>query len=65
MTVLIAIKNLSVASKPPVTVGVRISKGARHDFGGAAPLSTKTSSLQRRAGGSAFTPKVVELFGPS
>ena len=43
----------------PAVVGVRIFKGERHDFGAAAPLSTKTSSLQGRAGGSAFTPKVV------
>ena len=53
-----------MGSKPPVAVGVRILKSERHDFGAAAPLSTKTSSLRGRVGGSAFTPKVVELFGP-
>ena len=54
-----------MGSKPPAADVVRISKGERHDLGAAAPFSTTTSSLQRRAGGSAFTPKLVELlFGP-
>ena len=63
--VIVAVEVLPVGSKPPAAVGVCISRGERHSFGTAAPLSTKTSSLQRRAGGSAFTPKMVEIFGPS
>ena len=61
---LAAVEVLSMASKPPAAFGVRIPKGERLDFGAAAPFSTKTSSLQGRAGGSAFTPKLVELLGP-
>ena len=46
-------------------VGERISKGEGHNLGAVAPFSTKTSFLQRRAAGSAFTPKLVEVvFGP-
>ena len=63
--VLVAVEVLTVGSKPPAAVGVRISKGERHYFGAVAPFSTKPSSLKGRAGGSTFTPKVVELFGPS
>ena len=62
---IVAVEVLLVGSKPPAAVGVRISKGERHDFGTTAQLSTKTSSLQGRAGGSAFTPKLVELVGPA
>ena len=52
-------------SKPPAAVVVRISKGERHDLGAAAPFSTRTSSLQGRAVGLVFTPKLVEVrFGP-
>ena len=52
-------------SKPPAAVVVRISKGERHDLDAAAPFSTTTSSLQGGVGGSAFTPKLIELvFGP-
>ena len=54
---------LSVGSKPPAAVDVRISEGERPDFGAAVPFSTKTSSLQGSAGGSAFTPKLVEQVG--
>ena len=61
--VLVAVELLPVGSKPPAAVGVRISKGEGHDFGVAAPFSTKTSSLQGRAGGSAFAPKPVEHIG--
>ena len=54
-----------MGTKPPVAVDERISKDGRHDSDAATPLSTTTSSLQGRAGGSAFTPKLVELvFGP-
>ena len=62
--IFVAVEVLPVGSKPPAAFGVRISKGERHDFGAAAPFSTKTSSLQGRAEGSAFTPKLVERFGP-
>ena len=51
--------------KPPAAVDERISKDGRHDLGDVALSSTKTSSLQGRSGGSAFTPRLVELvFGP-
>ena len=51
-------------SKPPVAVSVRISTGERRSFGATAPLSTRASSLKRRAGGSAVMPKQVELVEP-
>ena len=54
-----------MGSKSPAAVGVRNSNGERYDFGAAAPFSTKTLSLQGRAGGSAFKPKLVEFFGPA
>ena len=63
--VLVAVKVLPVGNKPPAAIGVRISKGKRHDFSAAAPFSTKRSSLQGRAGGSAFMPKMVEQIGPA
>ena len=63
--VFVAVEISPVGSKPPASVVVRISKDARHDLGDAAPFSTKTSSLQGRSGGSAFTPKLVEVFDPS
>ena len=63
--VLVTVEIVSVESKPPAAIGVRISKDERNDFGAAASMSTKTSSLGGRAGGSAFTPKMAELFGPS
>ena len=54
-----------MGSKPPAAVDERISKGEIHDLGAAGPFSTRTSSLQGRAEGSAFTPKLVEVvFGP-
>ena len=63
--VFVAVKVLPVGSKPPAAVGERISKGGRHDLGAAAPFSTRASSSQGRAGGSAFTLKLVEVvFGP-
>ena len=50
--VLVAVEAVPAGSKPPVAVGVRISKGERHDFGAAAPLPTRASSLEQgRAGG--------------
>ena len=54
--VLVAVEVLPVRSKLPAAFGVCISKSERHDFSAAAPLSTKMSSLQERAGDSAFTP---------
>ena len=63
--VFIAVEVLPVGGKPPAADFVRISKRERHDLGAAAPFSTTTSSLQRRAGGLAFTPKLIEVFGPS
>ena len=54
---------LPVGSRPPAAVGEHISKGERHDLSAAAPFSTKTSSLQGRAGGPVFTPKLVEQIG--
>ena len=63
--VFVAVEILPVGSKPPAAVVVRIFKDGRHDLGAAAPFSATTSSLQERAGGSAFTPKLVEFFGPS
>ena len=62
--VLIAVEAVLAGSKPPVAVSVRISTGGRHDFGAAALLSTKTSYLRGRAGGSAVMLKLVELVGP-
>ena len=61
--VLVAAEVLSVGSKPPAAVGVRISKGEKHGFGAAALFSTKASFLQERAGGSTFSPKFVEQVG--
>ena len=59
--VLAAVKAVPAGSKPPAAVSVRISTAERHSFGAAALLSTKTSSLRGRAGGSAVMPKLVEL----
>ena len=63
--VLVAIDVVPARSKPLVAVGVGICKRERHELGGAAPFSTKTSFLQERAGGLAYTPKLVERFGPA
>ena len=63
--VFVAVEVSPAGSKPPAAIGESISKGERHDLGAAAPFSTKTSSLQGRARGSAFTSKLVEvIFGP-
>ena len=35
--VLVAVEAVPAGSKTPAAVGVRISKGERHDFGAAAP----------------------------
>ena len=60
-----AVETSPVGTKPPAVVGERISKDGRQDSGDVAPSSTKTSSQRGRSGGSAFTPKVIEVFGPS
>ena len=60
-----AVEASPVGTKPPAAVDERISMDGRHDWDAAGSLSTATSSLQGRAGGSAFTPKLVELVvGP-
>ena len=46
--VVVAVEAVPVRSKPPVAVGVRISKGERHGFGAVAPLPTRVSSHERR-----------------
>ena len=61
--ILVAVEALPVGSKPPAAVSVRISTGENHGFGTAAPLSTKTSSLRVRAGGSTFMPNCSNLSG--
>ena len=52
-------------NKPPAVVGVRISKGERHDFDAAVPLPTRALSLEQgRAGGLVkSSPKLAELTG--
>ena len=61
--VLFAVEVSPAGSKPPAGVDERISMGERHDLGSAVPFSTTTSFLQGRAGGSTFTPKLVEYVG--
>ena len=63
--VLVSVEVVPAGSKLPMAVGVRISKGERHDFGVAAPLPIRLSSLeQKRAGGSVKpSPKLVKLVG--
>ena len=63
--VLVAVEVVPAGNKPTAAVGVRISKDERHDFGTAAPLPTRASSLEQgRAGGLVkSSPKLVELFG--
>ena len=60
--VFVAVEVSPVGSKPPAADVVRIYKSERHDLGAAAPFSTTTSFLQGKAGGSTFTPKLVELI---
>ena len=59
--VLVAVKVLSVGSKPQAAAGERIAKGERYDLGAAGSLHTRASSLkQRRAGGPVeSSPKLV------
>ena len=65
--VLVAAEAVPAGSKSPAAVGVRISKGERHGFGAAAPLSTRASSLEQgRAGGPVKSPpKLVQLVRPA
>ena len=57
---------MPAGSKPPAAVGVRISKGKRHDFDAAAPLPTRASSLEQgRAGGPVPSLKLAEFVGPA
>ena len=63
--ILVTVEVIPARTKSLAAVSVRISKGERHDFGASAPFSTKTSSLQERAGGSGFTAKLVEQVGPA
>ena len=53
-----------MGSKSPTAVSKRMFKGEKHDLGAAAPFSTTMLSLQGRAGGSTFTPKVTGHIGP-
>ena len=63
--IFVAVEASPVGSKPPAADSERISKNGRHDLGDASPFSTRTSSLQERAGGSVIMPTLVELvFGP-
>ena len=61
--VLVAVEAVPAESKLPAAVGVRASKGERHDFGTATSLPTRAFSLkQGRAGGPVkSSPKLVEL----
>ena len=61
--ILVTVEDWPMKSKPPAAVVVWISKGKSHDLGAAAPFSTTTSSLQGRAGGLIFLPKLVEHIG--
>ena len=52
MVLVAAAEAVPAGSKPPVAVGVRISKVEKHDFGAAAPLSTRASPFEQgRVGG--------------
>ena len=60
-----AVEASPVGTTPPAAIDERISKDGRRGSDAAVPHSTTTSSLQGRAGDSAFTPKLVEfVFGP-
>ena len=50
-----------MGSKSTAAVVVHISKDGRHHLGAASALSSTTSPLQGRAGGSTIMPKLVEL----
>ena len=46
-----AVEAVPAGSKPLPAASARIFTGDRHDFGAAAPLSTRASSLKGRARG--------------
>ena len=46
--VLVAVEAMPAGGKLPAAVDVRISKGERHNFGAAAPLSTRHYPLNNR-----------------
>ena len=56
-----------MGSKPPAAVGVRVSKGERHDFGAAVPSSISASSLKQGRARSLVksSPELVELIRPA
>ena len=45
--VLVAVEAVPAGSKPPAAVSVHISPSESHDFGAAAPLSTRASFLEQ------------------
>ena len=54
---LVTVEAVTAGSKPPADVRMLISVDERHDFGAAALLSTRASSLvEGRAGGSVESP---------
>ena len=60
-----AVEASPVGTKPPAAVDERICKDGTHDTDATVPHTTMTSSLQGKAVGSAFTPKLVEsVVGP-
>ena len=59
--VIVAVGSVPTGSKPRAAVSVRISTGERYGL----PLSTRASSLQGRARGSAFMLKPIKLVGPA
>ena len=63
--VLVALEVVPAGSKPPAVVGVRIFKDERHDFGAAAPLPTRASSLEQGRAGCPVesSPKMVRHIG--
>ena len=64
--VLVAVEVVPVGSKPPAAVGVRISKGERHDFGASTSLPTRASSLEQgrvRRGLMKSSPKRYNVSG--
>ena len=64
--VFVAVEVSPAGSKPPAVIAERISKDERHDLGAAAPLSTRTPSLQQGSVGGPvqLSPKLVEQIGP-
>ena len=65
--VLSAIDAEPVFSRPPASVGVRISTGERRGFGPSVPSSTRASLHYARSEGSvnSSSPKLVQLIGSS